>query len=495
VSAALAELAGSFRDLRATVVGEAMLDSYLVGSADRLSREAPVPIVSVHDRVDAPGGAGNAAANAAALGARTSLLSVVGSDAEAERLRAALDPGVALDGLRGVRGRRTLAKQRVIAGDQILVRFDTGSVDPVGVDEEDRLLADLRTAADESDVVIVSDYGYGLLTDRVLAGLRGMRDRLPPLVVDARDLRRHRQLRPTAVKPNYAEACRLLGERETERAREREAQIGGAGERLLELTGADIAAVTVDTEGALVFERGAPAHRTYARPARHSRAAGAGDTFVAALSLSLAAGASAPVAAEIASAAAGIVVEKPGTSTCSAQELLSAFTTGGKLIAGDEELSRLVEGWHAQGRRIVFTNGCFDILHRGHVSYLNRAKALGDVLLVAVNGDEGVRALKGPDRPVNGLEDRLSVLAALSCVDHVIAFDDRTPERLLQIARPDLFVKGGDYGYESLPEAPLVESLGGAVRILPYLEDHSTTGIIARLRSEPAGASTPATER
>jgi D-beta-D-heptose 7-phosphate kinase/D-beta-D-heptose 1-phosphate adenosyltransferase len=296
------------------------------------------------------------------------------------------------------------------------------------------------------------------------------------------------------VKPNYAEAVRLLGEREVREPVVRERQIGASGEKLLDVTGARIAAVTIDTDGAFIFERDRPSHRTYARPTSNSRAAGAGDTFTAALTLALAGGSSAPVAGEIASAAAAIVVSKPGTSLCRADELVARFASTGKLVADEAELGGLVERWRATGRRIVFTNGCFDILHRGHVSYLNRAKGLGDVLVVAVNSDESVRRLKGPDRPVNSLADRLEVLAALSCVDNVVAFDEPTPERLIRIVRPEVFVKGGDYARESLPEAPLVEALGGSVRILPYLEDHSTTGLIARLRAD-AGATIEAAER
>jgi D-beta-D-heptose 7-phosphate kinase/D-beta-D-heptose 1-phosphate adenosyltransferase len=483
MTAAIVDLVQSFPSLRVAIVGEAMLDSYLHGTADRLSREAPVPIVTLDGRIDAPGGAANAAANVAALGARPSLISIAGTDGEGERLRVSLDRlGVETDGLLAVRGRRTLAKQRVIAADQMLLRFDTGSVEPPPADAEDRLIEVVAEVAARSDLVVLSDYGYGVVSERLISALVELRDRLPPVVVDAKDLRRHRRLRPNAVKPNYGEACRLLGEREADTSAARERQIAASGERLLDVTGAQIAAVTIDTDGAFVFERGAPLHRTYARPASHSRAAGAGDTFVAAFALAIAAGAAAPVAAEIASAAAAIVVAKPGTSTCGLDELVGAFGGGGKLIPSDEELRRLVRGWRAAGRQVVFTNGCFDILHRGHVSYLNRAKGLGDVLLVAVNSDSSVRRLKGQDRPVNGLEDRLSVLAALSCVDHVIAFDDPSPERLIRAIRPDLFVKGGDYAYDSLPEAPLVEELGGTVRILPYLEERSTSSLIARLR-------------
>jgi D-beta-D-heptose 7-phosphate kinase / D-beta-D-heptose 1-phosphate adenosyltransferase len=209
--------------------------------------------------------------------------------------------------------------------------------------------------------------------------------------------------------------------------------------------------------------------------------AGAGDTFAVALALGLAAGADGPAAAELAAAAAAVVVGKEGTAVCSADELRRAVGGEQKYIPDRARLAELARAYRAQGRRVVFTNGCFDLLHRGHTTYLGRAKALGDVLIVGLNADASIRRLKGAGRPINTLEDRAQVLAALSCVDHVAPFDEDTPEALIRCVRPHVFVKGGDYAREQLPEAPLVEALGGEVRILPFLEDRSTTGIIDRI--------------
>ena len=203
------------------------------------------------------------------------------------------------------------------------------------------------------------------------------------------------------------------------------------------------------------------------------------------LTLAIAAGADVPAAGELASAAAALVVTREGTAVCGATALREALSGSRRRLAGPEELAAQA-GMHRQrGRRGVFTNGCFDILHRGHVAYLNRAKALGDVLVVGVNSDRSVRRLKGPDRPLNRLEDRMEVLGALSCIDHLVAFDADTPAELIEAARPEVFVKGGDYSPEDLPEAPLVERLGGKVVLLPYLEDHSTTAVIERIRTGP----------
>jgi D-beta-D-heptose 7-phosphate kinase/D-beta-D-heptose 1-phosphate adenosyltransferase len=200
------------------------------------------------------------------------------------------------------------------------------------------------------------------------------------------------------------------------------------------------------------------------------------------MALALAAGAEAPAAADLASAASAVVVGKDGTATCCAPELRERVSPAGKSLAGRDELADCVAAHRRQGRRLVFTNGCFDILHRGHISYLSRAKALGDVLIVGVNSDEGIRRLKGPSRPIIALEDRLQVLSALSCVDHVVPFDEDTPHELIRVVRPDTFVKGGDYSRATLPEAGLVEEFGGTVEILSFLADRSTTDIIARVR-------------
>jgi D-beta-D-heptose 7-phosphate kinase/D-beta-D-heptose 1-phosphate adenosyltransferase len=462
-----------------------MLDSYVRGDASRLSREAPVPIVAVTGRVDAPGGAANTAVNLATLGAHSALVSIVGDDDEAERLRSALErSGVDAAALVTEPGRVTLAKERIVAADQMVVRVDTGSTDALDADTEDRLIEALEAGYERADVVIVSDYDYGVITPRVLARLRELQATTPkPLVVDARDLRRYRRLEATAVKPNYAEAIGLLGEPDQRGTKLRVAQIAANGERLLDVTGATIVAVTIDAEGVMVFERDAPPYRTYCRPRTDAQAAGGGDTFVATLALALASGAATPEATELASTAAAIVVGQPGTATCSADELIGALSVSGKRVEGVDDLRRRADAYRAQGRRIVFTNGCFDILHRGHVTYLDRAKGLGDVLIVAVNTDASVSRLKGPGRPINSLDDRLMVLEALSCVDNVVAFDSDTPERLIEAVRPDVFAKGGDYSRESLPEADLVERLGGSVQILPLVDDRSTTGIIRRART------------
>ncbi|MFN8472469.1 MAG: D-glycero-beta-D-manno-heptose 1-phosphate adenylyltransferase [Anaerolineae bacterium] len=485
----LPEIIARFAGLRVLVIGDAILDSYSDGAADRLCREAPVPVVTVDNRVDAAGGAANTAANLQRLGARVDFLSVVGIDYEAALLRQTLAAeSVATEHVLSHPGRRTLAKHRVLSQGHLLVRFDQGTTGPVDRRTEQTVIERLSALFPLADAVVVSDYGYGILTPRIIRVLAQLQRHAPRvLVADAKHLPAYRTVGVTAVKPNYQEALRLLGESSRAASHERADQILAAGQRIFELTGAQIAAVTLDTEGAVILERGAPHYRTYAQPASHSRAAGAGDTYLSALALALAAGAETNAAAELAAAAAAVVVVRDGTTVCTVEELLAAVSTDFK-PTDVSHLAPLLEMYRQQGRRIVFTNGCFDILHSGHISYLSQAKALGDVLVVGVNTDDSVRRLKGPTRPVNNLADRLKVLSALSCVDHLVAFDEDTPIELIRAIRPHVFVKGGDYTRDRLPEADLVEQLGGVITILPYVRERSTTRMIERIqaRNEPA---------
>jgi D-beta-D-heptose 7-phosphate kinase/D-beta-D-heptose 1-phosphate adenosyltransferase len=484
----LSTVIDSFRCLDVLVVGEAMLDTYLRETTSRLCREAPVPIVGLSDRLHAAGGAANTAVNAAALGARVHFVSVLGEDSEGEQLsRLLAEQGIALDGLLCAPDRRTLAKNRVFAASQLLVRFDHGSTGPIDRADEREVIRRLYELVPRVDVIIISDYGYGILTPRVLEALTDLQRRRPRVVLaDSKDLGSYRSVGVTAVKPNYGEARELLGDSNSDTTQSRAGWVAARGKLLLDRTGARMAAVTLDVEGAVLVERGQPPYRTYARPERHSRAAGAGDTFLATFALALAAGAEPPAAADLASAACSVVVMREGTTPCSTRELRARLAET-KPATGREQLLQQLEVHRLKERRIVFTNGCFDILHRGHITYLSQAKALGDVLVVGINSDASVRRLKGPSRPINTLDDRIGVLSALSCVDHVVAFDEDMPCDLVRAVRPDVFVKGGDYTLDRLPEARIVEQYGGEVRILPFVADRSTTALIERIRSGLVG--------
>jgi D-beta-D-heptose 7-phosphate kinase/D-beta-D-heptose 1-phosphate adenosyltransferase len=477
----LSSLLRRFADASVAVIGDLIYDAYLDGVAARLSREAPVPVVAVRERREAAGGAANVAVNLAALGAQVRLFSVIGDDEAGTRLLAIADRhGVDVEGVVVSPRRVTCSKRRVLAEGQMIVRFDEGTEAPLEQSDERRLCRLAGEGLAPVDAVIVSDYGAGVLTDALLDRILARRKSVP-LIVDARDPRRFRRARPDICTPNFDETAPMLAP-ETASA-DRVSAVMAASEQVLGATGAEVVVVTLDRDGAVVLERGRPPHRVYTDAVAERCATGAGDTLIAALAMATVAGADPATAAEIASAAAAVVVAKPGTATCSPSELRLRLLPGGKLIPDAARLAAEGERHRREGRRVALANGCFDILHRGHVALLNEAKSLADVLIVAVNADESVRRLKGSLRPVNRLADRVEVLAALSCVDHIVTFEEDRPTELIRALRPDLLVKGGDYTAETVPEAGLVRELGGRVHIVDHVPSHSTTRIVEQTRS------------
>jgi len=461
------------------VIGDFLLDTWWEGRSERLSREAPVPVVEVENRREAPGGAGNTAVNLAALGAGVRAVGLVGTDPAGRRLRGLLaTAGVDVDLLIPVARAQTPQKTRIVSAGRVLVRADQGgfAADP----RLSRLLADAAARArDGADAEVISDYDSGLLDDSVVHALGRPQHRPALTVVDAHDVAKWSPLCPHLVTPNAAEAVRLLGERPV--GGDRAAAFAGAGAELLRRSGAESVIVTLDRDGSILLTGTEPAHRTLALPAAEDRAAGAGDTYVAALTMARLVGLPLEAACDLAQRAADVVVRRQGTSVCTLDDLaLEAGRASGHALTADG-LDRLLAADRAAGRRVVLTNGCFDVLHRGHVTYLDQARRLGDVLVVAVNGDESTRRLKGPGRPVNSIEDRMSLLTALACVDYVVAFDTDTPIPLIRRLRPEIYAKGGDYTPEMLEESSVVRSYGGEVHILDYVAARSTTALVHKI--------------
>jgi rfaE bifunctional protein nucleotidyltransferase chain/domain/rfaE bifunctional protein kinase chain/domain len=488
-----AGLAGLIADRapRVLVLGDALLDGWLSGPARRLGRDGPVPVVELTESRSTCGGAANTAANLAALGCTVDLLAVFGDDAEADTLGGLLsDAGVSTGRCVVEPGRTTPVKRRLMAAGQPVARYDVAPAAPPGPATGAQLAAGLAEAlrgAGRPDAVLVADYGLGALTAEVRAQLGRLRSEIPLLVVDGRNPLGWCEARPDVVTPNAAEAAALLGAAEPLRDRaawgvaHRDAIVAACG-------GADVL-LTLDVDGVLRLpaDPAEPVLRTTAHPAAQSRACGAGDTFAAAYTAALCTGVEPAAALALAQAAADVVVGREETAVCSTGALtaqLAAADRGGLLDRRD--LLAVVEEHRRRGHRIVFTNGCFDVLHRGHVTYLRQARALGDVLVVALNSDDSVARLKGPERPVNPLVDRAGVVGALECVDLVTAFEQDTPAELIELVRPEIYTKGGDYTPQMLPETPIVERLGGEVRVLDYLSDHSTTAIVTRIRTTPA---------
>jgi D-beta-D-heptose 7-phosphate kinase/D-beta-D-heptose 1-phosphate adenosyltransferase len=468
-----------------TVVGDAILDRWWMGGSRRLSREAPAPIVELTAQVDAPGGAANTAMNLRAMGAAVRLVTVIGADAAGDRLVELLT-SAEVDVTSAVRFPevRTVTKTRIVADEQVLVRADENPVPlspEVRTSLTDALGAGLVRVLADTAVLVVSDYGSGLFRDPVSEAVERM-PRPGRVVVDSHDPGAWRWLGADVAIPNAQEAAALLGT-SLGTGPERIPAVGASADRLLQGSGAGAVIVTLDRDGAVLLRADAPPTVTHAHPVSEKYASGAGDTFTAALAAALAVGARLDEATRLAQLAADVAIERLGTSVCTTDELAARTGGAAPAVLSADALEAALRLDREHGLRIVFTNGCFDVLHFGHTSYLRQARELGDRLVVAMNSDHSVRRLKGPGRPVNGEADRAAVVAALECVDYVTVFDGDTPIPLLRDLRPDVYVKGGDYSPEMLAETEIVRSYGGEVRMVDYVPAHSTTELVDRIRA------------
>jgi len=466
-----------FRDLSVLVVGDAMLDSYYLGSATRLSPEGPVPVVKGTACRHLPGGAANTAANVASLGAQVRLLAVVGEDHQGEILRNELARrGVDVTALMVSRDRPTTTKLRILADERFMARFDQEEDSDLDRETESRLIEAFSRLFQQSDVVIVSDYTKGVVTSGFVASLGSLnRNQGKLVVVDSKDLPRRSFRNVSVVTPNHLEAqraCRaFLGPSAIDADPRDLEQLGNL---LLEQIGTRWVMMTLGADGVLLFEREKRPERILPRRVRAGDPVGAGDTFTAALALGLGARLGIGSAARVAVEAAGMAVGKPLTATVTQQELLQRLSLR-EGLDGRESLSERMEEYRVLGKRIVFTNGAFDCLHSGHVAFLREARSLGDLLVVGVNSDESLRRSTGR-YPLIPEEERLSLIAALDPVDHAVLFDEDEPSNLIREVRPHLHVKGGDYREVDLPEREAVREVGGEVVILPLVEQRSSRG-------------------
>ncbi|WP_369601174.1 bifunctional D-glycero-beta-D-manno-heptose-7-phosphate kinase/D-glycero-beta-D-manno-heptose 1-phosphate adenylyltransferase HldE [Hahella sp. SMD15-11] len=468
----------AFQKARVLVVGDIMLDRYWHGDTSRISPEAPVPVVKVGQHEDRPGGAANVALNIAALGAASVLVGMTGEDEAAAALARALGNAGILTDFSQQASHPTITKLRVMSRHQQLLRLDFeesfADVDPAD------LLARARTRMEGAQAVILSDYGKGGLSDPQ-ALIREARARNLPVLVDPKGTHFEKYRGATLITPNLAEFEAVVGHCETE------ADLISRGNTLMQALELDALLVTRSEHGMTLLRPGQKELHFPARAKEVYDVTGAGDTVIATLAAALAAGSALEEAVALSNVAAGIVVGKLGTATVSGPELRRAVSAEQGVERGvlsPEQLALAVEDARAHGERIVMTNGCFDIIHAGHVGYLADARKLGDRLIVAVNSDASVRRLKGEGRPVNPLERRMTVLAALEAVDWVTWFDEDTPEKLLELIRPDVLVKGGDYTEEQVVGWQIVKAYGGEVRVLDFLDNCSTTAIVNKIRGE-----------
>lgn len=471
-----------FKNLKVLVVGDAVLDTYVYGTTDRICREAPVPVFNKQDEKFCCGGAANTAINLAALGAETYFLTVIGKDSNGKELLDILQKHhVHTEYILKNKTRKTIAKKRVIASSNIILRLDEGTVTDINENLENELLQRFFEIEDFVDAILLSDYGFGVLTDRFIKSVKEITSSFSkPIVVDSKKLKNFKNLHPTVVKPNYEEYLKLLNIPKAAKNKRVEHVFKNA-EALLKNSGAESIAVTLDVDGVALVRRGKKPHYISCIPRDAKNTIGAGDTFISALTLGIASNLSIETATEIAAAAAAIVVQKGGTTLCSNMQLKSYFNEIPKYITTTEELLNVIKELREESKKIVFTNGCFDLIHKGHISLLNKARKAGDVLIVGVNDDESVKKVKGNDRPVNTLEDRITVLAGLQSIDYLIAFAEETPLQLIKAVHPDVFVKGADYTEGSIPEMPLLKKMGCEVKIIPHDYDISTTNIIQRI--------------
>jgi len=451
-----------------------MLDRYLFGSTGRISPEAPVPVVHVQETDDRPGGAANVAVNLASLGVATRLVGVVGNDAAADTLRTILNDRDIRCDFHVVEDRPTIMKTRVQSRGQQLIRLDQENAAALSGDE---VVTVLKKSIRGAGAAVLSDYGKGALTD-IATMISVCREAGVPVLVDPKGADFERYRGASVITPNQSEFEAVVGICDSDE------ELVIRARAMLDDLNLDALLVTRSEKGMLLLEADMEPVFLSTQAREVYDVTGAGDTVIATLAGAVASGQSLASAAALANLAAGLVVRKIGVATVTPGEIsvsLHQRGQGGRGLVGLDELKLMVAESRARGERVIMTNGCFDVLHAGHVAYLEEAKNLGDRLIVAVNDDASVRRLKGESRPINELQDRLLVLAGLAAVDWVVPFADDTPAALIAAVLPDVLVKGGDYKPDDIAGAKDVLQNGGEVRVLAFRDGHSSSRIIDKL--------------
>lgn len=466
-------------------VGDVVLDEFVYGDVSRLSAEAPTPVLLVRRSERMIGGAGNVARNIAALGGRCIYVGVTGDDEIGRALTSAFTAETGIDCKLVVEpGRISTRKMRFVSEKHSthVARADWETSSPIGKATEDAVIAHATQAITAAGAVVIADYALGMLSKRVVRAVIDAANAVKkPVLVDPRGRDYSSYAGATLIKPNRQQLIEVVN-----RAVETEAEIAGAGEEVRRAAGVRAVLVTRSEAGMSLITTDPPVHVT-AYPVRVRDVSGAGDTVSAALSLMLAAGASFEAATRVANAAAAVAVSKRGTATVSLAELRSRLLGGAqdKIIHDWSQLDERLAAWRKQGLRIGFTNGVFDLLHPGHIKTIAAARAACDRLVLGLNSDASVKRLKGKDRPVQDVNARAEILAALEAVDLIVIFDDDTPAKLIAHIKPMALIKGGDYKREELPGYDTVTALGGEVMLVDLVPNHSTTSMVER-----AGAAT-----
>ena len=466
------------KDTRIAVIGDLMIDHYIWGKCERISPEAPVQVLEVNSENSLLGGAGNVINNLIALGSSVSVYSVIGDDESGKLAKNLLrETGAECTALLSQSGRTTTRKSRVIASNQQIIRFDDENREDISLKSQYELFTELSRNIYGYDAILLSDYGKGILTTLLTKDIISLaRAHNKPVLVDPKGFDYSKYSGATLLTPNRKEASEASGIEITD-----EETLRQAGFKLKSELGLAYGVITLSEEGIAIFDEDMHIIPTVAREVFD--VTGAGDTVLASLGIALSSGMGIVEACEFANKAAAIVVAKIGSATATLNEIeeYEHSLNKGEIeskIKSRKEIERITKRLKSQGRKVVFTNGCFDILHRGHASYLQKAKALGDVLIVGLNSDESVRRLKGASRPVNNLEDRAYLLAALESVDYVVPFGEDTPYSLIEKVRPDILVKGADYEGKEV----VGSDLAGEVRLIDFVDGKSTTSIIEKIK-------------
>ena len=480
----LTQLFENVQDRHVWVVGDVLLDDYIEGDIERVSPEAPVQVVNVRNEFQKLGGAANVANGLSIFGAQVTLAGIVGCDRSAQTLiELCTKQGINTDGIITVNDRPTIRKLRVMSKRQQMIRIDWERIEPIDAETERKLLATLYQA-DLPDAILLSDYAKGVLTDTIIRELiHKARDLGIPVVVDPKSKQFERYRGATILAPNLKEFQAASDQTIDPMSEE---SIAVSAKYICESCNISSLLVTLGELGMALWtpDNGIYQVATTARDVYD--VTGAGDTVVATLALSLASDLDYHTSAIISNAAAGIVVGKAGTSTVTPQELVESLSpqVENKLL-DNSSLIEHVRWWRLQKKRVVFTNGCFDLLHVGHLHILNQAAMHGDVLIVGLNTDNSLRRLnKGPERPLIPEQERASLLAAFDCVDTVILFDEDTPQNLIKQIKPDVLVKGSDYRIDQVIGKEEVEAFGGKVVLVDFLPNQSSSLLIERIRGE-----------
>ena len=466
----------AFQEARLLVIGDVMLDRYWHGAASRVSPEAPVAVVRVGNREDRPGGAGNVALNIAALGSATRLIGIVGEDETGSELHSRLSAaGVYCDFIKSD-DKPTITKLRVISQHQQLIRLDFEQ--PFEPADIHGLLEKAKALIDDTQVLVLSDYDKGALQE-IQQLIELGRSHGIPIIVDPKGSNFEKYRGATLITPNLTEFEEVVGHCQNEE------ELVNKGLRLVSDLDLEAMLITRGEHGMTLIRPDSPELHLPARAQEVFDVTGAGDTVIGVLAAAMAAGDNLADATALANLSAGLVVGKLGTAAISGPELRRAILAeqnSGRGVMTSEQLLFAVQDAKAHGEKIVFTNGCFDIIHAGHVGYLAEAKGFGDRLIVAINNDESVRRVKGPGRPINPVERRMAVLAGLEAVDWVVNFSEDTPEKLLQKLQPEVLVKGGDYTLDQVVGGEFVQSYGGIVKALEFLDNCSTSAIVEKMK-------------